>query len=511
MTCSQPMGVVWMKRRVAVAVALVGVVLLVVMILPASGVPTFTFQKGFIPGSNDGNEPSLAISTNGVRYASWQSPGEFAVSQNGVNWTNTGEPDPGAIGDVTNAVDASGAVYNGQICGLPAALHTCIYRSTDGTQTWPQEAIAADSNPGASDRPWIDVSPHVSNGPWNPDDTTVWLEYHTFSPEELVYVTKSTDGGKTFGPPMNITNDPDALSSSSCNTIPSGIVADDATGDVYALWLSGNDATANSTSGCNYSQLGPFNKAWVSVTHDQGLTWSTYQAWQGRYDMATQQGDNADKIFGTISVDDAGQVHVLLPVRHHDDPVGYTTDCQTNSNCKEKPQPTNLLLVTSPDQGQHWTKPFAVTPGTQGSSFFPWIAAGGNGTVDAIYYSSNTNQPNFPASIWYANFAQITGAIATVSGNGAVYTSPPNVAIVRLDPNPVHVGGICSFGIFCSVVPNANRNLADSIAIFLDPAGGATAVWTNDKVSPERIEFACQSGGPSATTGQVLSGCYVAT
>src|SRR5438874_10931221 len=167
-----------MKRMAVLGTALLGAVLVAFLVAPASG-SAFQFTTGFLPGSDDGNEPSIAISTDGIRYASWQAPGEFAVSSDGTTWTNTGMPDSGALGDVSNAVDASGAVYNGQICGVPAALHTCIYRSTDGTQTWPQQTIAADSNPGASDRPWIAVDPITTTGPWDPANTTVYLEYHT--------------------------------------------------------------------------------------------------------------------------------------------------------------------------------------------------------------------------------------------------------------------------------------------------------------------------------------------
>src|SRR5436309_12729146 len=54
-----------------------------------------------LPGSNGGSEPSLAISTSGIRYASWQSPGEFASSPDGVQFTNLGMPDDSALGDVT--------------------------------------------------------------------------------------------------------------------------------------------------------------------------------------------------------------------------------------------------------------------------------------------------------------------------------------------------------------------------------------------------------------------------
>jgi len=459
-----------------------------------------------LPGSTDGNEPSLAISPRGVRYASWQSPGEFASSRDGVHFTNLGSPDSSALGDVTNAVDASGALYNAQICGGATILHTCLYRSLDGGHTWPQQTVAADSHPGASDRPWIDVFPHQRAGGWNPALTTVYLEYHTFSPEDLAYVTVSRDGGKTFSAPILIETGTNAVTDSGCNTIPSGVVVDDGGGIVYALWLSGNDVAANLTSGCNYSQLGPFNKAWVSSSSDGGVTWEAHLAWKGAFDPATKIGDNADKIFGTIAVDRSGQIHVALAVRKSDDPTGYVASCETGSTCQEAPEPTDLLLVTSPDHGRHWTKPFVVRHG--GSTFFPWSAGGSAGVVDTDYYKSTTLRPNDSASVWAAGYTRITGASAVVDATGIHYVQTPSVASRTLE-DPIHNGGICTFGIFCSVVPNANRDLADSIAIALDPAGGANAVWTNDASGTSRIDFSCQNSGPSAYAGKpALTRCF---
>src|SRR6266568_786852 len=174
-----------------------------------------------MPGSNNGSEPSLAISNGGIRYVSWQSPGEFAGSADGVNFTALATPDTGAAGDVTNAVSYSGALYNGQICGGATELHSCLYRSLDGGKHWTTQNNLADMHPGASDRPWIDVYPrnNTTATASNPDLDTVYLEYHTFSPDDLVYVTVSNDGGKTFSAPHVIeagTNAADSL----CNTIP---------------------------------------------------------------------------------------------------------------------------------------------------------------------------------------------------------------------------------------------------------------------------------------------------
>src|SRR5438874_895758 len=177
--------------------------------LQVSGLMASPAAPGFhaavqMPNSTGGTEPSLAISNDGIRYVSWQAPAKFAGSADGVSVGALATPDAGAAGDVTNAVSYSGALYNGQICGGATKLHSCIYRSLDGGKHWTTQNILADNHPGASDRPWIDVYPkqNSTSTASNPDKDTVYLEYHTFSPDDLVYVTVSTDGGKTFSSPQ---------------------------------------------------------------------------------------------------------------------------------------------------------------------------------------------------------------------------------------------------------------------------------------------------------------------
>src|SRR5213593_1007520 len=108
-----------MLKRALVAVPAV-VVVVASLLAPAAGAapaPPGFHAPVLMPGSAGGTEPSLAISNSGVRYVSWQSPGKFAGSADGVNFEPLATPDPGASGDVTNAVSYSGALYNGQICG----------------------------------------------------------------------------------------------------------------------------------------------------------------------------------------------------------------------------------------------------------------------------------------------------------------------------------------------------------------------------------------------------------
>jgi uncharacterized repeat protein (TIGR01451 family) len=475
-----------------------------------SSVPPGFHAPVTMPGSSGGSEPSLAFTRNGTRFVSWQSPGEVATSADGVNFTQKTTPDSGATGDVTNAIGANDTLYLGQICGSATTLHTCIYRSTDGGTTWQQRNMLADNHPGASDRPWITVLPGA-----DPDHDTVYLEFHAFSPDVLVYVTKSTDGGSTFGPPIPTeTGTNAAIPSSGCNTIPGGIIVDHSNGDVYALWLSGDDVAQNITTGCNYTNAGPFPKAWVSRSTDGGTTFSPVLAWQGAFNLMTNIGDNAGKIFSTISQDKAGQIHIGLCVRHNDDPVGFLLACEQSSSCLESPNQTDMYIVTSPDQGAHWTLPFKVNQ-TVGSFFFPWIHAGSAGVVDVANYFSTTLRPNDPASIWYVGTAQVTGAVAHyVSGANATYDSTPVATPeIQLDSNRVHGngttgGGICTYGTACLAVPGSNRGLADVFEVHLDPAGGANIVWTSDN-GGNHIGFACQNSGSSAIAGAPdLNGCY---
>src|SRR5207237_8113117 len=67
----------------------------------------------------------------------------------------------------------------------------------------------------------------------------------------------------------------------------------------------------------------------------------------------------------------------------------------------------------------------------------------------------------------------------------------------------MHVGGICTNGIFCTV-SGGNRDSADSISIAIDRGGSAGLVWTDQgRVlhGPTHIQYACVTGQTSAVAG----------
>src|SRR5207249_10779572 len=131
-------------------------------------------------------------------------------------------------------------------------------KSLDQGKTWPQEATGWAQMPNASnqpmlvDRQWTDA--------WIPPgkttkDALVGLSYHDWGPSQI-WVNVSTDGGKTFGPPVDAISDPQAEADSFCSTIPGGlriVPSGPHAGRIYVAWLAADPA--NPATGCNLTQL----------------------------------------------------------------------------------------------------------------------------------------------------------------------------------------------------------------------------------------------------------------
>jgi uncharacterized repeat protein (TIGR01451 family) len=529
---------------------------------PAVAAPPGFHAAVTAAGSGNGSESYVGIPfvgpRTGNRVLAWQVGARYNISPDGVNWNFASAQIPGTSGggDVSTAVDAFGSYYIMEFCtATQGELQACLHKSTNGGTSWTTTTIA-NRSPNPIDRPWVEVYPKLGATATitSTAQTMVYLEYHTFT-DGQTYLNTSTDGGATFGAPTPAavgTNT--ATSDSVCNTVPSGISVDQRNGTAYALWLSGDDVAQNIATGCNITQIGPFNKAWVTKSTNDGLTWqipSTGPAWTGFYDATTNTGDNANKLFGSVAVDYAGQVHVLVTARKKDQPLQYVTDCQNPAgSCIEAQADTDLVFVTSPDGGVHWTAPRDINlvhdtdnnPNTNKHTYFyPWIYAGAQGMVDAIYYFSATNRPNDPNNSWVTKFSQITGAIANAPGvggcppQGPVPIPPAPACYVGAGPQvaqetqvsngAIHVGGICTFGIFCDIINIVNpsvgdRSLLDANNIAIDPAGGANATWTANSPGSQRVEFVCQNAGRSVFDGvnapepfagdgsAILNGCY---
>src|SRR5207245_4593651 len=132
---------------------------------------------------------------------------------------------------------------------------------------------------------------------------SVYISYHDFSASQI-WVASSDDGGQTFVQTNVFANDPNAEVQSFCNTVPSDIEVDPQTGEVYVLCITA-DPVANTTGGCNISQIENFHQVWVGHSPPASspaavTTWDAHLVFDGA------PSTNTDKIFATLAVDDSG-------------------------------------------------------------------------------------------------------------------------------------------------------------------------------------------------------------
>jgi len=471
---------------------------LVVGVVLASGVTSTSTSTGFTtqvspPGQDNATEPYVAVDrSDGTIYVAWQASGSHvARSDNGGrSFTNVldesdvgdvdiavGGPTPCATAPMTGCLPGTHRVYISSISLVPP-LQTQVAYSDDRGASWTVNSVAA-FNPSFIDRPWLAVYPSKISA--NQDQ--VYIAYHDFSVSQI-NVAASNDGAQTFGPSVDVlAQNGLAEANSFCNTVPSGIEVDPETGEVYVQWITA-DPVQNVGMGCDVSQIQNFHQVWVAHSPPAvGMSLATVTTtWDAHLVFDGGPNTNTDKIFATLAVDDsgipgtAGNVYSVFP----DNVVA--------------PDHFDTWFSRSIDKAQSWS-PVVKVNSDKGTHYFPWIAAGSTGRVEFIWLNSPDYTPtDAELSPWYVTFAQTT--------NGKSAT--PKFNQTSASSSVMHVGGICTNGIFCSV-SGGNRDLADSISIAIDRGGSAAAVWTDQgrglPGSPTHITYGCVTAQQSAIAG----------
>src|SRR2546423_5217838 len=432
-------------------------------------------------------EPSVAIDrSDGTVWVAWQASGTHVARSDdgGRSFVQTpivnvfgndvgdvevrvGGPTPCGIA-TTTCLPGTHRVYVSSLEELPLLLQTHLAWSDDRGAHWTVNEVAA-VNPSFIDRPWLAVYPSKLNA----NQDSVYISYPGF-PAGPTWVASSHDGGATFVQTNVFANDPNAEVQSFCNTIPSDVEVDPQTGEIYVQWITA-DPVANTTQGCNITQLENFHQVWVAHSANGGLTWDAHQVFDGG------PSTNTDEIFATLGVDDSGQAG-----------VGGNVYSVFTHNLRG-PNVFDLWFSHSSDKAQTWSQPLEGDS-DKGTHYFPWIAAGSTGRVDFIWLNSPDYTPTDPEeSPWYTTFAQTTNGTAAV----------PKFAQTSASSSVMHVGGICTNGIFCSL-NDGNRDLADSISIAIDRGGSAALAWTDQgRVlhGPTHITYGCNTSQQSALAG----------
>jgi hypothetical protein len=490
------------------------------------------------------NEPQVTVDGSGEAYVTWQAGqngSDVSKTRDGVHFTYLGYPDPatpnsgigtGDIGDVTlartsfpNAVqdvkaDTSGgnAVFWGNLGqGGPACAETPIQIRSAATidgSTWTRQATAG-CEPLQIDRPWLAAytPPAYRGTDQAASRTALYYEYHDFGASN-VWVETSVDGGQTWAPTAVSAVQPGSAQqlTSTCNTIPGGIAVDENgvhRGRIYAVWET-SDLHENAVQGCDITQAEAFDHIFLSYSDDGGATWTSRTVFDDPCapnppvppaDPSSCQ--DVSEIFSSVAVDRAGNVDVAYVRRDISRP---------------KPE-YDVYVATSSDGGNRFTSHKANLDA--GTHYFPWVAAGGNGGIDVVYYDTpyveGVGALNKPAAA--PPTAQWTVQLSQSLDGGNTWTQS------NVSGHAIYFGDICTTGIFCGLAPDSfawgnDRILLDDFGVAVGPDGGARVAWTDASGSwtgsckpggtvscqTTHVEFACQRSG-LGLAAQKLTGC----
>jgi len=338
---------------------------------------------------------------------------------------------------------------------------------------------------------------------------TNFLIYHKVDTSQIV-VSRSDDGGQTYrtntdgiasvGGIIDATTLPKVVNESQIGNIVtdyshpvSGVTypSGDPAHVLYAIFegpsSTADDAAANAPNATwNHNDT-----VYVAKSVDGGQTWKDTVAY-----TSTATGRELNLLFPVVSVDKAGTVYAAWSDQFHvqytyskDGGVTWAPARQVN---QDNPAQVGTATLTAP------------TPGN--ADVFPWIAAGGAGRLDVVWYhgsggaagsESKYRDPGDPNTSWTVGEAQIFNA----------NTNKPTVASYADAVTPVvHKGDICQNGTNCDVL-GGDRTLLDFFEVSVDTAGRANIAFASDASSPgtSSVGYTRQNTGMSAWNGSKLT------
>jgi hypothetical protein len=471
------------RRRIAAAIAAVGLAALSAELAPASArTASFTKNDNFVTFTAAtvvdpilfGGEPGLnfdpTTSTGQRSFVDWpvssrQNIGVLYRSENGgLTYTkryadpnDAGEAGPlctgrqiptcggGGGGDTDVNIGENGTVYFSSQESLADQL---MGTSFDHGTTFPADHVdPVVSKCGPVDRQWI--------AHWK-GTKTVFLAYHIPIVGECI--NRSDNDGATGS--WSIPAGPQVPS-----VTQSGALIADNTGGIhnktlYVAYLSGGFQVAVSTDGAKTFKVHKID------------------------------GANPSGGFTKLNIDRKGNL--------------YATWTQGN---------VVMLSVSRADQGDNvddpgseWTDPIEVSTAPLNVTIFADVIAGDPGRIAIEYYGTSAEAKD-PDSVkpgaggWWPYIAVSTNALCQV-GIGPKCTQP-TFHQTRIAHRVNHDDNICTAGTTC-VATGGNRNLLDYFDISLDKQGHLGIVWvdTNNATKMGFVKVARQASGPSLYAGQ---------
>lgn len=330
------------------------------------------------------------------------------------------------------AFDAAGNQYFSEI----NLANIAVSKSTDKGSTWTLQNVA-----GAvmTDRQWMEadredelyfVANAFGGGSGTPPGNNLGH-----------YISKSTDGGKTFT--TGVAN-PGGLGD---------LRVDKRTGTVYEANYSGGvlgvKAFRNARDG--------------DLTGEVGVV---------------AEGVQLVSSFAAIDLDPKGNVYI------------------TWDELREGDREPGIWFASSKDGARTFSEPVRVDDG-KGTAIWPWIAVGDEGRAAIAWLQADTQLPDNDAETpgdhgWHIAVGATTTGLGCAGGRAPSFTQDLATA------EPVHRGTICQSGTTCQGTLT-DRRLGDYISLDIDGKGFAYVGYSDTRI-PAAVSlpgFVRQSGGPS--------------
>lgn len=350
--------------------------------------PTFTLTPLLL--ANGSSEPEISVGNDGTMamvslqwlFASpfgtrlWTGPFGSTPTPQGVVDGSLQHPGKSVFGGADADVDI-GSTSTLHISTLISLLNAAFNKTQFGVSaiTCPSPAIPAFAisqctaqilDKTTDDRPWV-----TSDGPH------VYVSYHDAGNSTLIHTQRSDDDGFTWkkvGDPIvgqgGITGD------ATHNNAQGKMVADPITQNVYTIYAAGQ-------TGMLKGRTFTPNQIIVSRSSDMGETWTANVA------FTAAPGTSLANFFPALTVD------------------------PTNGNLYAAwSDGQNVYFKGSTDQGSTWTSLVRVNAPAVITALFPWVAAY-NGTIDVVYYGTNSASNLDPSADWHVYFTQLKGGTFT--------------------------------------------------------------------------------------------------
>ena len=416
----------------------------------AATAPTFTTVK--LDGSSGSSEPRAAVSTTNVHWITTNAKnGDEVVyrSTDGLAWTQVTKP--GNQSSPTTDVDVV-TMPNGRVLTSEldfAGINFITHVSDDQGKTWTQSTGQTFAD---TDRQWFAVGPPLAGA----EKPRVYLLFHNLLSGTLqhnMFVSTSTDGGESFGPPIPVATPPqqDYLDLQCADSGgPSNIFVNPKNGKVSVVFGTRSSPVGGCAAQPVEINVVAANRVWV-VTADAADT-ATPGAWTPSLAVDdTAAGKITGMQLAPGAVDAAGNYYVAYPESVHDYP-------DYNGGAIKVVHSADLLT---------WSAPTTIAPAGGVGNILPHIVAGDAGKLALAWYHGTTG------NTWFSYSAQVLDALS----------ASPHVTTTPLSGVPVEKGtaselmGACMQGSTATLNGFACGRATDVNGIALDTCGRLLVTW----------------------------------